>query len=219
MQLRLLTWNLFHGRAIPPAGRDLLEPFSAALAGWEWDVALLQEVPPWWVLPLARGCAAEARFVLTSRNGLLAVRRLLARRWPDAVKSNGGGSNVILVREIGIEEDRVTRLGWLPERRSMHAVRLSTGVWVGNLHTEASGAQGLAAAAALRSWAGGSPAALGGDFNVPDLELPGFRRAGGYGVDQMFVTAGKTAAVKVLERGQLSDHPPVLVSVDGFSSI
>ena len=30
-----------HGRSIPPAGRDLLGEFAAALGGWEWDVALL----------------------------------------------------------------------------------------------------------------------------------------------------------------------------------
>ena len=214
MRLRLLTWNLFHGRAVPPAGRELSDAFGAALAAWEWDVALLQEVPPWWVARLALGCGADARFVLTSRNGLLWLRRSVAVRRPDLIKSNGGGSNVILVREIGIEEHRARRLGWWPERRWMHAVRLSGGVWVGNLHTEASAAQGLAAAAALRSWAGGSPAALGGDFNVRDLELPGFERAGGHGVDQVFVTRnGNTASVNVLERGSLSDHAPVLVSV------
>ena len=53
MQLRVLTWNLMHGRSVPPAGRDLRAEFTAALAGWEWDVALLQEVPPWWP-PAAR---------------------------------------------------------------------------------------------------------------------------------------------------------------------
>jgi endonuclease/exonuclease/phosphatase (EEP) superfamily protein YafD len=32
-------------------------------------------------------------------------------------------------------------------------------------------------------------------------------------VDQVFVTGLKTVATKVLERGPLSDHAPVLVSV------
>jgi endonuclease/exonuclease/phosphatase family metal-dependent hydrolase len=54
---------------------------------------------------------------------------------------------------------------------------------------------------------------LGGDFNVPDLELPGFVRAGGHGVDQVFVSHPEKAATKVLDRGPLSDHAPVLVSV------
>ena len=53
--IRLLTWNLYHGRAEPSARRPLAAEFAATLAGWEWDVALLQEVPPWWPQPLARG--------------------------------------------------------------------------------------------------------------------------------------------------------------------
>ena len=36
--VRVLTWNLSHGRAQPAAGRDLLAEFCAMLAGWEWDV-------------------------------------------------------------------------------------------------------------------------------------------------------------------------------------
>ena len=52
--MRILTWNLYHGRAQPPAGRDLLAEFSAMLAGWDWDVALLQEVPPWWTAPVSK---------------------------------------------------------------------------------------------------------------------------------------------------------------------
>jgi endonuclease/exonuclease/phosphatase (EEP) superfamily protein YafD len=119
---------------------------------------------------------------------------------------------VILVRGYGIEAHRVERLGWWPERRWVHAVRLSTGCWVGNLHTEALAAQGRAAGEAMRSWAVDEPAVLGGDFNVRDLELPGFVRAGGHGVDQVFVTSG-TATTRVLNRGPLSDHAPVLVSV------
>src|SRR5947208_2826130 len=51
--LSLLTWNLFHGRAVPPAGRELLREFTAALDSCEWDAALLQEVPPWWPEALA----------------------------------------------------------------------------------------------------------------------------------------------------------------------
>ena len=48
MAFRVLTWNLFHGRSVPGARRSLLDEFAARLAEWEWDVALLQEVAPWW---------------------------------------------------------------------------------------------------------------------------------------------------------------------------
>src|SRR5881397_2221825 len=96
--MRVLSWNLFHGRAVPSAGRALLGEFSAALEGWAWDVALLQEVPPWWPEPLAAACGAEWRRVLTSRNCLLPLRRAIAERAPDLLKASGGGSNAILVR-------------------------------------------------------------------------------------------------------------------------
>ena len=89
MTLRVLTWNLYHGRADPPAGRPLFDEFAAMLAGWSWDVALLQEVPPWWPPQLARATDADERHVLTSRNSLLLVRRWVAERWPDLIRSNG----------------------------------------------------------------------------------------------------------------------------------
>ena len=55
-----LTWNLYHGRSPKPVGRSLANEFAAALAGWEWDVALLQEVPPWWPPHLAAAAGARA---------------------------------------------------------------------------------------------------------------------------------------------------------------
>jgi endonuclease/exonuclease/phosphatase family metal-dependent hydrolase len=213
VSLSVLTWNVFHGRAVPPAGRDLFEEYAGALAGWSWGVALLQEVPPWWPSRLAVRCGAEERHVLTSRNGVLRLRRFVAERWPDVIKANGGGSNAILVRGVAIDEHRVHRLGWWPERRWLHGVRLSNGVWVGNVHTEAQDAQGRGAAEALLSWASGAPAVLGGDFNVRDLALPGFVRAGGSGPDQVFVAGLAGEGVEVLEHGGLSDHAPVVVSV------
>src|SRR3954466_471176 len=132
--LRVLTWNVFHGRAVPSAGRDLEREFAAALAGWEWDVALLQEVPPWWPARLA----ASYDVALTSRNALLPVRRWLAERRPDLLRSGGGSANAILVRggeRIAGRARRRLRL-W-PERRVVHAVRLEpSGVWVANLHAQ-----------------------------------------------------------------------------------
>ncbi len=161
------------------------------------------------------GAAAglEHRLVLTSRNSLAPVRRAIAIRWPDLVKSNGGGCNAILVRGEAIVEHRVRRLGWLPERRWAHAVRLSNGLWAANTHTEARAAQGLAAADAARGWAGDEPSLLGGDFNVAELEPPGFVRAAGHGVDQIFVRGLEPEAAAVLDRERLSDHAPVLVEL------
>lgn len=218
--MRVLTWNLFHGRAVPPAGRDLQAEFAAALAGWDWDVALLQEVPPWWPPALARACEAEQRTALTSRNALPALRRAVARRAPDAIRSNGGGANAILVRRAAgaIVEHRRLLLRRLPERRVCHAVALAGGgTWIANLHAQVHSQQRAQAdidraAAATLSWAGDAPAMLGGDFNIRDPIAAGFERLGGNGVDHVLAHGLCAAgAAEVLRRDELSDHAPVIV--------
>jgi len=95
----VLTWNLFHGRAQPPAGRALMGEFARTLAGWEWDVALLQEVQPWWPPVLARVAAARQVSVLTSRHSLLPLRRAIAVR--DYLISQGVAASTIDVAGLG----------------------------------------------------------------------------------------------------------------------
>lgn len=214
MRLRVLTWNLLHGRSVPPAGRYLLEEFSAALAGWEWDAALLQEVPPWWPQELAARTGAEARAVLTSRNALLPLRRAVAIHWPDLIKSNGGGANAILVRGRAIAEHRSFRLCVWPERRWLHGMRLVDGIWIANLHGGGPIRDAERARERALDWAAGAPLALGGDFNIHNLELPGMVHAAGSGPDHVFVTGLRPLGVgEVLERGRLSDHAPVAVTL------
>jgi endonuclease/exonuclease/phosphatase family metal-dependent hydrolase len=219
VSLRVLTWNLLHGRAQPPAGRYLLDEFAAALAGWEWDAALLQEVPPWWPALLAERLGAQYRLVLTSRNSALPLRRAIATRWPDLIKSGGGGANAILVRGEPISADRTLRLRRLPERRRLLGVRLQSGVWLGTLHASVqddAGARREAAAAAraMLGWAAGAPVVLGGDFNVPTLELAGFEHVAGFDVDHIFLSGlAAPGPAEVLDRGTLSDHAPVAVTL------
>ena len=213
--LRVLTWNLLHGRSVPGAGHDLLDEFCAALTRWEWDVALLQEVPPWWPAALGTRLGADQRSVLTSRNGLLPVRRAIAVRWPDLIKSNGGGANAILARGDVVSEHRWRRLCVWPERRWVHAVRLhDTGLWVANLHAGGPMRDAVRAAESAAAWAGpGAPLVLGGDFNIRGLALDGFVYAGDHEVDHVFVRGLRPVACDVLERGRLSDHAPVRVEV------
>ncbi len=218
--MRVITWNLFHGRALPNAGRDLQDDFAAALAGWEWDVALLQEVPPWWPVPLGRACGASARMVLTSRNALLPLRRSIAHRMPDVIKSNGGGANAILVRGQAITEHRCIVLRRRPERRVAHGVRVADGTWIANLHaqvhSEAHAQADLAAAATrLDEWAGTAAAVvLGGDTNTRRPQAGELTVLGGHDVD--FVLARdwrRVGPLEVLERGTLSDHAPVAMTL------
>ena len=116
--MRVLTWNLFHGRSVPDTPRSLLEEFAAALGGWEWDVALLQEVPPWWTGALAARCGRRdaprsdlaQRAACRSAGGSPSGGRTL-------IKSNGGGANAILVRGRDRRRRAGCRVRVWPERR------------------------------------------------------------------------------------------------------
>jgi len=218
-RMRVLTWNLYHGRARPPAGRALLDEFAGALAAWRWDVALLQEVPPWWPPALAAACSAQERHVLTSRNLGLTLRRAISVRAPDLLKANGGGANAILVRG-DVLAHRAAQLRRWPERRRCHGVRLTDGTWMVNVHAQnlpsrlalADCERALAAALA---WAGDAALVFGGDVNLArPPTFAGLRHVAGNHVDHLFasglVPAGPS---EVLERGRLSDHPPVAVEL------
>ena len=224
MSVQVLSWNLKHGRAEPAARRYLLDEFAAALAGWEWDVALLQEVPPWWAPELAAATGASERSVLTSRNVGLPVRRALATRWPDFAKSSGGGANAMLVRGAEVVVQARRRLCLRPERRQVHGIRVRgaafpAGLWIANLHatahdTEAAVRDNALAAATVLRWSEPGPCVLGGDFNLRELALSGFVHAGGHDVDHVFVRGLRAdGPIEVLERGRLSDHAPVRVAI------
>jgi endonuclease/exonuclease/phosphatase family metal-dependent hydrolase len=220
--VRVLTWNLFHGRAVPDRPRSMLGEFAALIGGWEWDVALLQEVPPWWPPELARAAGAQERTVLTSRNWLLPLRRFVADRRPDLIKSNGGGANAILVRPAAgvVTVHARARLRLWPERRFVHAVRLGAeGPWVANIHAQANPkdlarADIAKAGEHLLRWAGGAPVVLGGDFNISDPRIDGFADAGGHRIDRFLVRGMEpTARARRLRRESLSDHAPVVVDL------
>jgi endonuclease/exonuclease/phosphatase family metal-dependent hydrolase len=225
--MRVLTWNLFHGRSVPSAGRELATEFAARLAAWEWDAALLQEVPPWWPDLLARAAGADHRTALTSRNPGLAVRRAVALRWPDLIKSNGGGCNAILARET-IVEHRTVRLRLWPERRVAQLARLSDGTCLVNFHGSARST--LAEAELERlwewalAWAGGAPLLLGGDLNLrsPQAPDPDIVHVAERDVDHIFARGlAPSEPARLLDRRavvsngevELSDHLPLLASL------
>jgi endonuclease/exonuclease/phosphatase family metal-dependent hydrolase len=226
--MRVLSWNLFHGRSLPPARHGLADAFAEQIAAWEWDVALLQEVPPWWPADLARRVGAQERSALTSRNALPALRRLIAERRPEVAKSNGGGCNAVLARGV-IGEHRALRLRTWPERRVAQLVRLSGGVCVVNFHGSTRVA--LAEEELERLWrealafADGDPLILGGDLNLRDPRGPadaGVVQLARRDVDHVFARGmALEGEPRVLDRRvevrgcslELSDHPPLLVEV------
>jgi hypothetical protein len=124
VEVRVLSWNLFHGRDRAPdpalhtlrsrllrrsernethaqVNRDLRPAFTDLLARAEWDIALLQECPPRWAEGLGRACDAEPHLALTSRNlppPLDRLQAVAADFSPDLIASWEGGGNLTLVR-------------------------------------------------------------------------------------------------------------------------
>jgi endonuclease/exonuclease/phosphatase family metal-dependent hydrolase len=162
--MRVLTWNLYHGRDFPPdpalftwrsrllrktergathaqVNRPLFGEFASVLDGFSWDVALLQEAPPRWFRKLCTRTRSHGTLVRTSRNLCPPLQSLLAEWNPDLIASFEGGSNQILVRAPGrIVERRALTLAHRPEQRRMQWARLELPegrVCVANLHASA----------------------------------------------------------------------------------
>lgn len=201
----LLTWNLFHGRDSPPdrslhtlrsrllrrtelgpahaqVNRPLRHEFTDLLAGWRWDVALLQEAPPRWLGSLRVATGADAASASTSRNALGWLRGVAADLNPDLIASNEGGSNVVLVRPPArLVATREAVLATRPERRValLARVGLPAGrelvvacVHLSAPQTGAGVREAVHAARLAVEWAGGSPAVLGGDLNLRPRDDP-----------------------------------------------
>ena len=186
----ILSWNLFHGRDHPPEGspnhiavnRVLRDQFAATLARERWEIALLQEAPPYWLRELATAARASGASVLTSRNLGAALRRRLAAWNPDLIASGEGGSNQVLVRGgWRIAETRRLTLTLLPERRRLLWARLEHGelgaLAVATLHATAHDPDAAArdverAARAACAWSAELPLVFGGDLNLRMTERP-----------------------------------------------
>jgi endonuclease/exonuclease/phosphatase family metal-dependent hydrolase len=187
-RVRLLTWNLFHGRFCPPRRLRLTRPgerlaqFTEVLRRLEWDVLLLQEAPPRWHDDLRRDLGASGARVLTDRNSFGWLRGAIAELAPDLIASNEGGSNQTLAGPgWAIEQTRVHTLAERPERRQMLWTRLrapdGAELAVANLHASVrsvpgSGEQVVDAAARAVDWAGELPLVFGGDVNHSPAREP-----------------------------------------------
>ena len=162
--------------------RPLDREFHGFVAGLEWDVALLQEVPPRWLRPLCEAAGASGASALTSRNQLAFARTAIARLNPDLIASNEGGSNQILARPPWrIASVRRHVLARRPERRTMLWVLLEgsggSRLAVANLHAstrgrEATRADVMESARLAVEWSADFPLVYGGDLNIRPEKAP-----------------------------------------------
>jgi hypothetical protein len=217
MDLRVLTWNVSRGRAVPPAGHDLYADYAAALARWPWDVALLQEVPPWWPDRLRVSLLCEARHVLATRAGLLPLRGALGARARELMGGAGGGANAILARSDRIIGERSQLLSRRPKRRLVHGVALACGAWVSNAQA-GSEHDARAAIRASREWARAArmPLILGGDLGATAPVAEGLRTAAAGAAGHVLCDAGieiRAGSAVRLEPGTPSGHAPLAVTV------
>ena len=162
--------------------RPLDREFHGFVAALDWDVALLQEVPPRWLRPLCRASRASGASALTSRNQLAILRTAIARLNPDLIASNEGGSNQVLARPPWrIASVRRHVLAREPERRTMLWTLLErpdgARVAVANLHASTGGREAtrseVAESARLATeWSGEAPLVYGGDLNLRPQRAP-----------------------------------------------
>lgn len=195
-RIRLLvrTWNVAHGRDVPPAGgryghvrRKLLGEMTELATADEPDLVVLQEVPVWagdllrersgMGVTMAASYGAHVPFVHVPLP--LAVGSALGRAMPDLVRTQVEGQanallygeGLLLVSARRVQLNERTRLRGEP--RIAHLVRLrhrrsGREFAVANVHADwaDSRTQVEKAAHVLLRFARGAPALLAGDLNA-----------------------------------------------------
>ena len=213
--LRVLTWNLYHGRTGPPcpvATCWTSSPPRSPAGNGTWRCS--------------RRCRRGGRRLRRGRRAkhaadlaqlAAATAALDLARTRTSSKSSGGGSNAILVRGAEILEHRAVRLRRRPEGGGCTASGWPTG-WSVNVHSQ-NHPEALALADTRRRSRrprarDGAPLIFGGDVNLKrPPEFPGLVHLGGNHVDHLFTDGRPAAGREVLDRGALSDHPPVAVTL------
>jgi hypothetical protein len=151
-------------------------PDALDLAAGEWDIALLDCLPPAELTSLAAALGAEQR-LLPGRGGLTLLGHALADLVPGSRRGRDERTSGILARSDRIIEDHAGRLrdgSWL------QVARLACGLAVGHAHVRDPEPAAIAELVQLASaWRGDSALILAADFDpgatehprVPDLQV------------------------------------------------
>jgi endonuclease/exonuclease/phosphatase family metal-dependent hydrolase len=238
MSLVVRTWNVYHGRSVPPGRRMHLRRMVDLVTGDRPDLVALQEVPVWAVGRLEGWSGMTARAVVTVPPLLPGVlARVVTSLAPERLRSLvTGQANVLLAGSrlrLGVGRAFLLnpghrRFDWLRGRgqqRWCHAQEVSAGdgpaFVVANLHASHPPRQaGAEIARAVAFLAGAERCVLAGDFNISAPRLKGFSEPIA-GIDQILVRgleydnpprAWKRDRRRV-DGVLLSDHPVVEASV------
>jgi endonuclease/exonuclease/phosphatase family metal-dependent hydrolase len=177
MRLLVRTWNLFHGRTVPEAGRSELEAMVCLIAHGDPDVVCLQEVPvaALGLLSGWSGMRALGAVTMPALGGRLGRRatELDPRRLRSALTGQANavllaspltalGSETLALNPRAFRRREAARLGlpfstrrrWLRDRRVAQVLRVRQGsetAVVVNLHLTASADSRPAEAELLRA--------------------------------------------------------------------
>jgi len=219
------SWNLFHGRTVPPGRHVHLREMVELATRDAPDALCLQELPLWALSRLEEWSGMTAISAVAKRTPV--PRRLggvLQRHDPRRFRSGvtGQANAILLAPGLAALEHRTVRVSERGrERRVCHAVRLDCFV-LGNVHAtndfrrpEVPRAELKRAHALVESMAtAGEARILAGDFNLRDPDLPGPN------IDHIVVAGIAHGPLEVWpdERRRhngavLSDHAPVEVRV------
>ena len=228
--LLVRTWNIAHGRDVPPgpgyghARRKLLEEMCAIMVEDGPDIVMLQEVPVWagsflreqtgMGVTLAHSYGAHVPFLHLPLP--LAAGAALGKALPDVVRTQFEGQGqallygpdllLVSVRRVLLNEHR--RLRGEPRIAQLVRLRhrkLGIELAVGNVHADHKGAavQLEKAGYVLERFARGAPMILGGDLNAR-MHSAGLRALVGRGWVE---DAGEVGIDHLLVRGAELEWP------------
>ncbi len=196
--VRVLTWNLYHGRAVPPAGRALL----GCVRGRAGELGVGRRAAPGGPAVVARPARGVRRRRRAARADLAQPRPSAAPRDRGPRPGPAGRQRRRRERDPRARERSASTApcccAGCPSAGCAHGVRLADGTWVVNVHAhntppERALADCERARAAALGWAAGAPLVLGGDLNLRRPVLAGLRHVAGNHVDHILAARARRA--------------------------
>jgi endonuclease/exonuclease/phosphatase family metal-dependent hydrolase len=135
--LRVRTWNLFHGNAVPPRRRGYLREMVELVSSDRPDVVALQEVPVWALRYLARWSGMQSVGVVAARPrlGSAELGRWITELHHGLFRSalTGQANALLVATQLRMDDERTLTVSTAGERRVVQSVRVDD-IVIGNFH-------------------------------------------------------------------------------------